>query len=140
VLSSLAAPAGTVPPHASPIGSGEGRRPPQYGAAPGAAVHIIEIFLQDAAVQLSALREAVERHDAAAVERVAHTMKGSAAMLGASSVARSCAELIHNARQGSFDRGAAIVSQLDDEVAAIQRSLSPRLAHVTQPSVSGQGE
>jgi hypothetical protein len=48
--------------------------------------------------------------------------------------------LIHNARQGSFNGGAAIVSQLDDEVAAIQRSLSPRLAHVTQPSVSGQSE
>jgi signal transduction histidine kinase/DNA-binding NarL/FixJ family response regulator/HPt (histidine-containing phosphotransfer) domain-containing protein len=140
VLSSLVVPAGVVPPRASPIGSGESRRPPQYGAAPGAAVHIIEIFLQDAAVQLSALRGAVERHDAAAVERVAHTMKGSAAMLGASSVARICAELIHNARQGSFNGGAAIVSQLDDEVAAIQRSLSPRLAHVTQPSVSGQSE
>ena len=91
-------------------------------------------------MQLSALREAVERHDAAAVERVAHTMKGSAAMLGASSVARSCAELIHNARQGSFDGGAAIVSQLEDEVAAIQRSLSPRLAHVTQTSASGPRE
>jgi signal transduction histidine kinase/HPt (histidine-containing phosphotransfer) domain-containing protein len=140
VLSSLVAPPGAAPPHASPIGSGEGRRPPQYGGGSGAAVHIIEIFLQDAAVQLSALREALERQDAAAIERVAHTMKGSAAMLGASSVARSCAELIHNARQGSFDRDAAIVSQLEDEVAAIQRSLSPRLAHVTQPSVFGQRE
>jgi HPt (histidine-containing phosphotransfer) domain-containing protein len=109
-------------------------------AGAGTAAHIIEIFLQDAAVQLSALRDAIERRDAAVVERVAHTMKGSAAMLGASSIARSCAELIHNARQGSFDGGAAIVSQLDDEVAAIQRSLSPRLAHVTQPSPSGPRE
>jgi len=135
VLSSLAAPT-----HAPPAASGEGRRVSPYGSGPGAAVHIIEIFLQDAAVQLSALREAVERHDGAAVERVAHTMKGSAAMLGASSVARSCAELIHNARQGSFDGGATIVAQLEDEVAAIQRSLSPRLAHVIQPSGFGQRE
>ncbi len=136
---------GLVPPgmalsQAAPTGPGDGRRRPQQGGAPGTAVHIIEIFLQDAAAQLSALREAVDRHDAAAVERVAHTMKGSAAMLGASSVARSCAELIHNARHRSFDGGAAIVSQLEDEVAAIQRSISPRPAHMTQTSASGPRE
>ena len=139
VLSGLV-PAGMALSQAAPTGPGDGRRPPQQGGAPGTAVHIIEIFLQDAAAQLSALREAVDRHDAATVERVAHTMKGSAAMLGASSVARSCAELIHNARHRSFDGGAAIVSQLEDEVAAIQRSISPRPAHMTQTSASGPRE
>jgi signal transduction histidine kinase/HPt (histidine-containing phosphotransfer) domain-containing protein len=137
VLSSLVPP-GMALAHAPATGPGDGRRPAQ--GAPGTAVHIIEVFLQDAAAQLPALREAVERRDAAAVERVAHTMKGSAAMLGASSVARRCAELIHNARHRSFDGGAAIVSQLEDEVAAIQRSISPRPAHLTQTSASGPRE
>ena len=139
VLTGLVPPVGVAPTHVVPAGPGDVRRPPVHAGA-GTAAHIIEIFLQDAAVQLSALREAIERRDAPVVERVAHTMKGSAAMLGASSIARTCAELIHNARQGSFDGGAALVSQLDDEVAAIQRSLSPRLAHVSQPSASGPRE
>ena len=139
VLSSLVPP-GAASRHAPPTSPGETRRLAANGSAPGTAVHIIEIFLQDAAAQLPALREAVERHDAGAVERVAHTMKGSAAMLGASSVARSCAELIHNARHRSFDGSAAIVSQLEGEVAAIQRSLSPRSAHATQTSAPGPRE
>jgi hypothetical protein len=67
-------------------------------------------------------------------------MKGSAAMLGASSVARSCAELIHNARQGSFDGGPGIVSQLEEEVAAIRRSLLPRPAHATPETAHGSRE
>jgi len=137
VLTGLVPPAGVAPTH--PVPAVDGRRLPAYATA-GPAAHIIEIFLHDAAVQLSALREAVERRDGVVVERVAHTMKGSAAMLGASSIARTCAELIHNARQGSFDRGATIVSQLEREVAAIQRTLSPRLAPATEPSVSGPRE
>jgi hypothetical protein len=54
-------------------------------------------------------------------------MKGSAAMLGATSVARSCAELIQNARHGSLDDGAAILGRLDGNVAAIRQTLAPRV-------------
>jgi hypothetical protein len=61
-------------------------------------------------------------------------------MLGASSVARTCAELIHNARHRSCDGGAEIVSRLEDEVAAIQRSLSPRAAPAAQELAHGPGE
>jgi signal transduction histidine kinase/DNA-binding response OmpR family regulator len=113
---------------------------PSPGGSPPPAIHILEIFLLEAAAQLPALREAVEARDAGAVERVAHTMKGSAAMLGASSVARSCAELIHNARHRSFEGGGAIVTRLEHEVAAIQRSLSPRSTHATQGPAHGPRE
>jgi signal transduction histidine kinase/DNA-binding response OmpR family regulator len=136
VLTTLVSPAAGADPLASLRSPGEGWRP----QTPEAAAHIIEIFLQDASVQLPALREAVARRDAAGVERVAHTLKGSAAMLGASSVARSSAELIHNARHGSFDRGGAIVSQLEEEVAAIRRTLAPRDSSAIQPSAPGTRE
>jgi HPt (histidine-containing phosphotransfer) domain-containing protein len=90
------------------------------------AFHVMEIFLRDASSQLSALKEAVGRRDVVTVERVAHTMKGSAAMLGATSVARSCAELIQNARHGSLDEGEAILGRLEANVAALQQTLAPR--------------
>ena len=104
-------------------------------------VHVMEIFLRDAVDQLSALRDAVASHDAGAVERIAHTLKGSAAMLGATSVARSCAELIQSARHGSLDGGADIVTRLEEHVAAIQQTLAPRAAYDAVPkSSSGSGE
>lgn len=92
---------------------------------PEAAAHVLEIFLREAATQLPALRDAVARRDAVEIERVAHTLKGSAAMLGAVSVARNCAELILSARHGLFDDGGDIVGRLDANIAAIQRSITP---------------
>jgi CheY-like chemotaxis protein len=92
---------------------------------PEAAAHVLEIFLNEASTQLPAMREAVIRRDPVTIERLAHTLKGSAAMLGAVSVARNCAELILSARHGLYDDGAVIVGRLESNIAAIQRTLRP---------------
>ena len=92
--------------------------------SPGLAAQVIEIFLQDTATRLKALREAVARRDGEAAYRVAHTLQGSAAMVGAVSVASSCAELVKAARSGSFDRCEAIVADLDAGFEAIQRAVT----------------
>lgn len=92
---------------------------------PEAAAHVLEIFLSEASTQLPAMREAVIRRDPVTIERLAHTLKGSAAMLGAVSVARNCAELILSARHGLYDDGAVIVGRLESNIAAIQRTLRP---------------
>ena len=82
---------------------------------------MLEIFLQDTSTRLDALRDAVARRDGDATYRVAHTLQGSAAMVGAASVARSCAELVSAARSESFDRCEALVADLDAGVEAIRR-------------------
>ena len=89
--------------------------------SPGLAARVLEIFLQDTSTRLNALREAVARRDGDATYRVAHTLQGSAAMVGAASVARSCAELVAAARSESFDRCEALVADLDAGVEAIRR-------------------
>ena len=89
--------------------------------SPGLAAEVVEIFLQDTSTRLKALREAVAQRDGEAAYRVAHTLHGSASMVGALSLARSCAELIKAARSGSFDRCEAIVADLDAGFEAIQR-------------------
>ena len=89
--------------------------------APGLAAQVIEMFVRDTSTRLAALREAIARRDGEATYRVAHTLQGSAAMAGAASVARSCAELTSAARDGSFDRCEAIVAELDTSFKAIQR-------------------
>jgi CheY-like chemotaxis protein len=92
-------------------------------------VHVMDIFLRDAAGQLAALREACAAVDAGTVERVAHTLKGNAAMLGATSVARSCAELIQSARNGALDGGIGVVGRIEQQIASIQQALAPRPAY-----------
>lgn len=51
------------------------------------------LFLADAGTLLVALREALDRNDAAAVVEVAHTLGGAGANLGATELARVCAQL-----------------------------------------------
>ena len=60
-------------------------------ASPGLAADVIEIFLQDTSDRLTALRQRDRPGDGETVFRVAHTLQGSAAMIGAASVARGCA-------------------------------------------------
>ena len=89
--------------------------------SPGLAAHVLEIFLQDTSTRLNALRDAVARRDGDLTYRVAHTLQGSASMVGAASVARSCAELVKAVRSGSFDRCEALIAELDAGVEAIRR-------------------
>jgi HPt (histidine-containing phosphotransfer) domain-containing protein len=88
---------------------------------PGLAAQVIDMFVRDTSTRLAALRAAIARRDGEATYRVAHTLQGSAAMVGAASLARSCAELISAARIGSFDRCEAVVAELDISFQAIQR-------------------
>jgi CheY-like chemotaxis protein len=117
--------------HTPPDGVPSGRREPTDAPA-----HILEVFLRDAEAQVSALRDAVARKDAGGVERVAHTLKGSAAMVGAASVAGSCGDLIHCVRQGKLDDAAGILEALQAHVAAIGRTLVPPPAHAGRPRAS----
>ena len=55
--------------------------------------------------------------------RVAHTLQGSASMIGAASVARSCNALAKSARSGSFDQCKVLVAELDARFEAIQRAM-----------------
>jgi HPt (histidine-containing phosphotransfer) domain-containing protein len=116
-----------APPSASRMGSARPLVRTLAGVPdqPEAAAHVLEIFLREASTQVPALREAVVRRDPVMIERLAHTLKGSAAMLGAVSVARNCAELILSARHGLYDDGAVIVGRIESNIAAIQRTLPP---------------
>jgi HPt (histidine-containing phosphotransfer) domain-containing protein len=91
--------------------------------SPGLAADVIEIFLHDTSSRLTALRQAIAQGDGETVFRVAHTMQGSASMIGAASMARSCSDLAKSARGGSFDQCNVLVSELDARFRAIQRAL-----------------
>jgi two-component system, sensor histidine kinase and response regulator len=94
--------------------------------SPGLAADVIEVFLQDTASRVTALRRAIDQGDGETVFRVAHTLQGSASMIGAASVARSCNALAKSARTGSFDQCRVLVAELNARFEAIQRAMPVR--------------
>ena len=92
----------------------------QAKGSPGFAAQVAEAFLRDTATRLIALQDAIARRDGDATCRVAHTIQGSGAMMGAASLARSCAELGTAARGGAFDRCEGLLAELTAAFDAIQ--------------------
>jgi CheY-like chemotaxis protein/HPt (histidine-containing phosphotransfer) domain-containing protein len=74
---------------------------------------IVGLFLQSAPEQVAELREAVARRDAQEVRDTAHKLKGSAASLGAATMASLSQKLVDAARAGQIERAPAMVSELE---------------------------
>jgi HPt (histidine-containing phosphotransfer) domain-containing protein len=79
---------------------------------PELAAEVIAMYLDDTPRQLAALQDAVRAGDAAAVARVAHQLRGSAATMGARELQGLCAEL--EARGGAGNLGG-----MDELLAAV---------------------
>src|SRR5439155_9912799 len=88
----------------------------------GLVAQLVDTLMSETAALLQEAREAVARRDREALYRAAHTLQGSAAMVGAESVADACGELARNARQGAIDQ--AEVTDLEAGFEAIRRALA----------------
>ena len=90
---------------------------------PDLVSELIDLFLSDFPVQLGALREAVTKRDAAALEATAHTLKGSSAYLGVTHLSAVSGELEKKGRGGSVDEAGPLLVQLDHEFERVRRVL-----------------
>jgi HPt (histidine-containing phosphotransfer) domain-containing protein len=90
-------------------------------AAPGLAAQVMPVFLRDTATRLESLREAVRQRDGVAAHRVAHTLHGSAATVGAATMVHACAEIIREVRLGAFDGCDRLLGELDQDFESIRR-------------------
>ena len=63
---------------------------------------LIDTYLEDAIVQLDAMRLAADAADAAAMVRPAHSLKSSSADVGAMALADSCRSLETDGRSGTI--------------------------------------
>jgi CheY-like chemotaxis protein len=68
--------------------------------SPTIVVEIIDMFLDDLPLQLESLRQSAAQGAAPVMQRVAHTIKASAATIGAHALAELCEELESVARLG----------------------------------------
>jgi CheY-like chemotaxis protein len=114
-----------------------GRQPP---GPSGIAPQIVAMFLREGGRLLLSLRGALERGDMAAAERAAHTLKGSAAMIGATSVADSCTGVIEAVQSGASGDFAAMLARIDIEMAALQATSVPSVAFEAGSALPGPTE
>lgn len=125
--SALARPvADTVPPTRQPDAAGlqvmDHLRRLEERAAPGLAAQVMPVFLRDTATRIESLREAIKQRDGVAAHRVAHTLHGSAATVGAATMVHACAEIIREVRVGAFDGCDRLLNELDQDFESIRRA------------------
>ena len=85
------------------------------------------MFFDDASSRLGELREAIGAGDAAGVERVAHTLKGSSGNMGATRMSAICAELQDIGASGELARAPDLLEGLEEEFGRIRPALEAEM-------------
>ena len=83
-------------------------------AGPDGIRSLVTTFLDDSGLRFAELRAAVAEHDAAGVERLAHTLAGSSANLGARALAAGCWDMEARAQAGAVDDAARLLPRVDE--------------------------
>ena len=86
------------------------------GGDQGLLRELVGIFVDDGPKRLEALRAAMTAADVQQLEQVAHSLKGSAAILGAARLQESALALEEAAHDGRAESGVHLVAQLAREV------------------------
>jgi CheY-like chemotaxis protein len=94
---------------------------------------LVDLFLEQAATQLTAIRSAVQRADAATLGSVAHTMKGAARNVGAGRVGQLAEHLERRGKSGSSAEE-GIVTQLEVALA------DTTTAYIAERSVAAESK
>jgi HPt (histidine-containing phosphotransfer) domain-containing protein len=82
----------------------------EQAGEPGFLRGVVAQFLETSPARLRAIHKAAAARDFAALEREAHTLKGSAGILGAQRMAECCERLESHARERRGADEAALVS------------------------------
>lgn len=82
----------------------------------GFITSVIDAFLQQLDKVPSEVREALAGGDGEEVARVAHTLKGSAANVGAQDVSEVCRRLEKPAREGDLSASRAVAEELEESI------------------------
>ena len=85
--------------------------------------NLIDEFINSAQHHLDEIQTAIMDQETGTIERCAHSLRGSAAGIGALRLAALAADLEDGVRHGAINRAAEMLSQLEEEFASVRRSL-----------------
>jgi len=102
-------------PHTSVINLSvlEGLKKFQQADEPDFVTELIDLFLDDTAVQLESLKGAVSTNDLTEVRRLAHLVKGSSGNIGAVGLAELCQEMEN--LEGAVGTRQTLLARLEEE-------------------------
>jgi len=89
---------------------------------------VIEVFVEDAARQISALEEARKNEDVPEVRRLAHTLKGASGNSGAGAIQNVAFDIETAAQAGRLDEAASLIERLHEEYDELKRVLAAHVA------------
>jgi HPt (histidine-containing phosphotransfer) domain-containing protein len=86
------------------------------------------MFLEDARSRLVAVEEALQKGDAPAVERAAHTLKGGSGSMGARGMSGLCAQLQDIGASGDLSQGSELLGRIREELGRVERVLEAEVS------------
>lgn len=84
-------------------------------------VELMELYLEDASGKPAAMREDLDGNGGRSIGRLAHSLKGSSANLGARRVASLCDELERMSEGDAACGGGALIDRLELELSCVRR-------------------
>jgi TMAO reductase system sensor TorS len=86
-------------------------------------VSVVNTYLSTTPKQLAVLREALERFDAIVVQRTAHSLKSSSAIVGGAALSAVCRELERIGKEGELDTAGGLLAEAELAFTALEMSL-----------------
>lgn len=90
---------------------------------PDVLTEVLKLFLEEAPSRLAKLRNASAMRNIQEVQRIAHSLKGSAGNIGASAMFEICRELDGLGRSGSPESVDRLVDALDAEYVKVEAEI-----------------
>jgi HPt (histidine-containing phosphotransfer) domain-containing protein len=95
----------------------------QAEGEPDVVEDVSRVFLEDAPDRLKNIRASVESGDPVVAERLAHSLKSSASMLGARTLSRVASQVESRAREKSLPAGDPLLAELETAFAEAREAL-----------------
>lgn len=95
---------------------------------PDLLAELAGMFLDDAALRLEELRDAIGEGDAGKVRGVSHALKGSSGNMGATRVHEVCAELEGAGESGNLAATPRLLERLEEELTLARPALEAEVA------------
>jgi HPt (histidine-containing phosphotransfer) domain-containing protein len=101
---------------------------------PDIVAELAGMFLKDARSRLEAVEGALQKGDAPAVERAAHTLKGGSGSMGAKGMSGLCAQLEHVGASGDLSQGSDLLGRIREELGRVERALDAEVSGKVVPA------
>jgi len=92
-------------------------------------IELVGIYSEQCPKLIAEIEEAIAGGEAAELRRAAHTLKGSANIVGGRAMSAAALKLEHIGRDGKFDTADSALKALKEKIAELDRALQARMQH-----------